>query len=202
MGLTNSTLLDDIQKKISFPKEIIELILLNIGCNETAYRTLSIFQKTNKYWYEFIDSEKFNKKYGELYGGNLLCFKKAIVMIKSMIYNYGKPQLTFHKRNCLRLYIELKKEYLIVYEKFNIAEDQVMENIEYNNGQIAHGLSEEHLAKIELTFLGPDSKRGWILKIDNGMGCFSRTGNAIFQTHELYLPLHYVLYNKIKMSKI
>ena len=50
-----------------------------------------------------------------------------------MIYNYGKPQLTFHKRNCLRLYIELKKEYLIVYEKFNIAEDQVMENIEYNN---------------------------------------------------------------------
>jgi len=71
--------------------DMIQEILIRLGCNRLLYRALVNFYSTDKHWNKFIKSKEFNGKYSQLYNCTTNSYKRSCNLIngiKSGAYNY------------------------------------------------------------------------------------------------------------------
>ena len=77
------------------------------------------------------------------------------------------------------LWVEINRYHLPVYSHLNMR-DEILSNVNYNDGRIAQGVKNfQHLAKLEIEYLGPESKRRWTVTMEDGAGCHTSCGSMI-----------------------
>jgi hypothetical protein len=164
-----------------FAREVIQLILFFTGYDENiSFYVLSIFESANKYWYDYLNSKEFNDQYGKFYGYNLLCFKKAMTMLKSN----------------KRLYVSIPNRLLDFTQKFPINKQKMFEMNKHQK-IIWHGSTRTSKT---LNLFSTSNINFWCSEIYDRQKDFSHM--ILFDTYELCIQLCYILYNnKIEMIK-
>lgn len=176
---------------VYLPMDIVKIILLQINYTscKISYKTLLNFAITNKHYNKHINSLIFNTNYGQIHGGNLLSFRKAINLSNDMcnLYYYYMNDISYITYNELILSIKLDKKYFWVYQKFKVNINELSTVIDYKKYNDYPFTFQLNIVKI---------KNGWNIFFgidDNQQLSLANICSDI----DMIIPLHYAIYNNL-----
>lgn len=181
-------------------KEIAKLILISLGCDVDAYKTLCNLQSTSKYMLNLILSPDFNRSFSEVHQCDINSFKRSCLHIDEIIKGHKvRTNIRFLENEDSSLFIALERKHLHLYEKFKLTSEEIIYQLEYNEDRMKSRITQ--LATLQLKYNGQSSLRKWTLHFDNGSGCWSDTNAGIFKSEDLYIPLHYIIHNNVGIKR-